>query len=1191
MTSAEAFAMMQDDDDREGDVFAGAADVNENHGIHYGNPNDPVDDEGPEEYVPMYDRQLNGVEKEAWDIMVAEEMAKMELEFKGQVDEDMQQQEIHKKDGRYGIYQQTGEQRLDIPPPASSNANLPKFGARGVPQQDNQSILEQMEYERAHPTIIAATRPPPKVSAPIGRVRTPQEQPATVLSGIGSTQLSAEQRKTKQRMLYEQAEVDRRQKEAYERQAAVGDEDYDPLGGGAVAVGPSPQKQVSVDRSYRVQPEQAGDNYSGSMDRLAATAASRGAPDLKRLKQEEYQAQLRKDHEQQQALKQADTGRTLQAHPPASPAPSARGHASSEAETMDQKRMQQQRYREQLQGQSSANAREKAAKAAEVQERRLQQARERDLQMLQAEENAERAALEAQHAERRRQEGERMHAVRMAAEEQQREDDEAMKKLQRQRQQQEAREAAEMGRVAPGTSALRLPMAETSELLRKRQQQEKYRELMERDMETARSLGSRAGPQYDPNNAYKQPGGDREKVREMQQDTAAKSSTDVFNGMGSYQSGKEDKDGRKRAQEAYVRALETDRQQTMPVLERVGLRHARDEPDIHVNLNIMSQNSAPIPRSGKAASIAEPGGGAAQAVFIGGQEQADEKALERKYKQTLYAQQLQDDALQKTIFSPRKAYVRNVEPEEDRFGNRGNNSGRSIGRRDNEADGYWPENQAGAGGLFANGLQSTGPKTRQTMKKASQSDHQEQLARDAEDRQRAKAMEAQRTQIENHRSARNIGRPSSEVGGRNGGVIGVDRAAPSPSPQTRVPMHQYSPSQPERTGFPVESQNITTAARHEESSRRRNDYVQQLQADKESPRIEESRFPLHEIKKREHFVGGYSGHRVAEMEGQEHGRNETSMRIGVATPELMQREKAKLDAYNEARLRDAEAKPIIAQRRVSPRRPDPAVQRAAEQAEQLRKLEATGASLTAPERELLDMYNMSLQLESMETERYHEYSQYNRQNSELNSGFDASAYGSERLTNAQQLGREEASDARAVKREQQQRYAESVEQARNLPAIEQSRVPLLQLRQEQEENHRASLPGASSILGRAGSAGAEGGKPQLSAREYQIQRANEHAKSLALEHAGRGNSHDNGKSTSQQFQQSRPNWGRSVGGGVTSFSISGAPPSYAPAAAMGFSQDERKKEYSELSPRSQGIARKGNTAAMKERLYNNPLGY
>jgi len=1182
MTSAQAFAMMDD----EGDVFAGAADVNEHHGIHYGNPNDPVDNE-PGDYVPMYDRKLVGEEKDAWDAMVAEEMAKMELEFKQQVDDDMTPQ-VHKKDGKYGIYQQTGEQRMNIP--AASNSDSGHFGARGVQPPNNSDILKQMEYDRAHPVTIAAGGPAP--GAPFRRVRTPQEGPATVLSAIGSTQLSTEQKKAKQRMLYEQAEIDRRQKEAYSQQASVGDNDYNPLGGGKFAVGPSPKKEVLVDRSYRGRPEPQGDNYSGSMDRLAAAAASRNAPDLKRMKQEEYQAQLRKDREQQAVVKgQQEQGRTLQPNPPPSPAPSARGHGG-EGDTMDEKRLQQQRYREQLQGQTSANAREKAAKSAEVQERRLQQQRDRDIQLMEAEETAERESYESEVAERRHKEELRMRALRAAAEEQEREEEEAMKKLHRRAQQQAAREAVANGRVPHGSASVHLPIAETSENFRKRQQQEKYRELMERDMQNARSLEPREGqgPVYDPNNAYKQPDGDREKVREMQQERMVQSSTDVFNGMGSYQSGKEDKDGRKRAQEAYVRALETDRNTSMPVLERVGLRQARAEPDIHVNLNIMGQNSAALPRSGKGASIAEPGGQSMQAIFTAGQEQVDEKTLEKRYKQAMYVQQLQDDALQQTIFSPRKTFIRKVEPEEDRFGNRGNNSGRRSGRG-GEGDGYWPENQAGAGGLFANGLQNTGPSTRQTLKKASQAEHQELLARDAEERQRAKAADAQRQQIENHRSARNIGRPSSEVGGRNGGFIGVDRAAEPPASQTRVPIRQYSPSHPERTGYPVESQHITTAARADESSRKRNEYVQQLQADKESPRIAESHFPLHEIKKRDNYVGGYSGQRVAELEGHDSGRHGTSMRIGVATPELARREKAKLDAYNEARQRDTDAKPILMQRRVSPRRPDPAVQRAQQQAEQLRKLEATGASLTGSERELLDMYNMSLQLESMESERHQEYSQYNRQNSELNAGFDASAYGSERLTKTQLLGREEATDARALKRQQQQMYAESVEQARNLPGIEQSRVPLLQLQREQQENHRASLPGASSVLGRAGSAGAEGGKPQLSAREYQIQRANEHSKTLAHEHAGRS-LNDSGKSTSQQFQQSRPNWGRSVGGGVTSFSISGAPPSYEPAAATGFGQEDRQaKQYSQLSPRSQGIARRGNPAALKERLYNNPLGY
>ena len=1172
MSSSQAFAML----DNEGDPY-------DSQDMRYGDADYPDN-----EYIPMYDRNLQGEEKAAWDAIVAEEMAKMELEFTKQLNDDSNvTPQLEKKDGKYGIYQQPEQHILDI---ESVSDNGKGFGSRSNRNHDNSATLEQLAYDRAHPIVIAIDKGSKANANNHRRVRTVQEDAnATILSGIGSSALTAEQKKLKQQALAAQAEQDRYEREIYNQQAAIGDEKH--ASSGDLSGAHSYQsKKPNIDRSYRAQPEQVGDNFSGGLDRLAASEHNRSAAELKQRRQEEYQAQLRSDEEMQRAFKHQQESRESQTVEKSSL--SARGNAV-DLNAIEQKRLQQQQYREQLQAQTSANAREKASKLAEVHERRMQQQRERDLEILKAEEEAEMESARRELLERQHQNLERQLAMREAAEKQAREENEALAKLERSARQQAAREAHEQGRSLTGQNYISLPMAETSENFQKRVRQQKYREAMERDMAVARSLQGRGEPPIDTN--YNRMGLPDEINKESivlkaPQETAQRRDADVFNGIGAYQSNKEDKDRRRDAQQAYVRALESDRQSKMPVSQRVGLRHLKDEPDHFVQENVLSKPSAPLPRSGLATSIAEPGN---RSLESGRSADPQENAMtEKRRQQAEYVKQLQADAQKPTIFSPRKPFVRAADVEEERLeAQRSDRSGRRSTRL-REPDGYWPDVQSGAGGLLANGLQSSGPITRQTIKKAAQNELQDQLARDAEQRAQAKALEQQRQQIENHRSARNIGRPNSEVGGPNGGFIGVERTSAAPA---RVPIRQYSPSQPERTGYPVESLDISTAFREAENTRKRNEYLAQLQADSATPRIAETHFPLHELRKRENLVGGASGALVAELQGSSESQG-TGIRIGLATPELKRREKDKLDAYNEARRRDADAKPVLAQRRVSPRRPDPAVQRAQQQAEQLRKLEATGAQLTNSERELLDMYNMSLELESMETERMREYSTYNRQREEYNAGFDASRMGSERLSNAQILGRDDGSEALTRKRQQQQEYVASVEAARNLPPIEQTRVPLLQLQKEQQEQHRASLPGASSVLGRAGSAGAEGSKAPLSARDYQIQRSNHHASTLAHEHAGYAPAAHGTVSDvmAQGYQKNLPNWGRSVGGGPSSFSISGAPPpniNGRGVPATGFTGNDIMQPEPPLSPRSTQIARKGNQAAMRERLYNNPLGY
>ena len=1191
MTADEAFAALDDEDapphqgvERfDDDIFSGAADINDDNGIHYGNPNDPVDND---KYVPMYDRNLSATEQQAWDALVKSEMEAMELEYKEEAEEQMKP--LERKDGKYGNYKQTGQVNLDIQQVSNAGVKSGGFGARKREDDSvsQQSSLDQCAYDRAHPVTIAATHgggAAHNVNANLRRVTTPQNPLAgTILSGIGSSQLSSAQKKQKQLQLYAQVERDRHEREMRIQQSPV----------------PADGRQVAVDRSYRAMPQAPGDDFSSSMDRLVASSVSRDDVDVKRRKQAEYHEQLRLDKENQQAITQRTAReqdqRILQAHPPADMKPSYAGRTDFPA-SPDDKRAAQAKYREQLKQQTSANEREKAVKQTEIQERRMQQQRDRDLETMRSEEDADIAERQQIELTRRQSEKERIFAVREAAEKLSRDEDAANARRKLETARQAAREKAESGGVLPGgTFQVSLPMAERAEHDKKLQLLGKNQK---KDEEVIRALQN-VSP-YDSNNAYRQADGDRARVRANEQDSFSSNSKDVFHGMGDYQKDKANKGLRKNAQEAYVRALKTDSQQEQIKNARVGLRQAREEPDYYVRDNVMDAVSSSLPRSGKASSMAEPNLKQSE-VGWGPTGTLDAHQQEKRRQQALYAKQLQDDKQQQTIFSPRKTFVRHVEEEDRSFSSRSSNTSLRSARQDRNDVGYWPESQSGAGGFFANGLQSMGPSTKQSMKKSSQIEFQDQLARDADVRGKAKEDEAQRQQIENHRSSRNIGRPNSDVGGRNGGFIGAERTEVANQP-ARGSLRQVSLSQPERTGFPFESQQISTAARAEENQSKRQDYLAKLQSDeieRSSPRAEQSRMPLNELKKREMLVGGYPDVRATGGLVGKHPE-ETGMRIGLSTADRQQSERRKLDAYNEARKSDENTKAIEQTRRVSPRRPEPAVKRAQQQAEQLRQLESTGARLTETERELLGMYNMSLQLESMSSETNSEYASYNRSRSEMNSNFDAAHMGSSRMANTRDARGNDAADAHARKRQQQRDYVDSVEQARNQPAITQTRVPLLQIRRDEEENHRASLPGASSILVRAGSAGAEESQAQLSARQYQIQRSNDQAAFNVQQQA-----HLNGSVAdvmAQGLHKNLPNWGRSVGGGVSSFSINGAAPNSAygsGAPATGFNKDgdnwgylQQQQEQQLLSPRSQRIARRGDPAALKDTLFNNPLGY
>jgi hypothetical protein len=198
-----------------------------------------------------------------------------------------------------------------------------------------------------------------------------------------------------------------------------------------------------------------------------------------------------------------------------------------------------------------------------------------------------------------------------------------------------------------------------------------------------------------------------------------------------------------------------------------------------------------------------------------------------------------------------------------------------------------------------------------------------------------------------------------------------------------------------------------------------------------------------------------------------------------------------------------------------------------------------------------------------------------------------------------------------------------------MPAIDNGRVPLLQIKKDQQfAGVAGALPlKAGSILARAGSAGTEGignnsgvrdsganiDVAPLSARAYQIQRANEAASMNSLinrrGYAGTGTDYSGAITDIMASGQhaNLPNWGRSVGGGVSSFSISGAssdPNPYmrgVPANNFELNQSQQQPQQpnggpsggpgGQLSPRSSRIARKGNQDHLRDRLYNNPLGY
>jgi hypothetical protein len=607
------------------DIFSGSADVNDNHGIHYGNPNDPIDDDdsyvpasviasggadgggddGSQPYVPMYDRNLQGEEKDAWDQLVKEEMKAMELQFSDQASKQTEEAalrrqyeieqsyasgsnnpagldeygghyggptEIHEKQGKYGIYQQTDEVKLNLPngTKAATNVTDQGFGQRGNgggggrdgPSIDRLERLQTMEYNKAHPTTIeVAKRAPPRMAS-IGRARTPVTEDDTVFNGIGKGEMSSNQKKLKQHEYMKQMNSDRIRRELYINQAAIGDGHGNGNGNGndnddmSMSMNTieyntgSPKRQIKIDRSYRTIPEAPGDNYTSTIDKLATNGGSGSTSNSnsnsnsnKRAKQLEYQESLKQDAIMRDKLKGDNTiisspslsssrgGQNLNSNSSRSvPYSPDRGVTPSLEQQVEQKRIKQQQYRLQLQQQSSVNEREKQVRLDEIRDRRLQQQRDADIEMIKQQEYDDKNEILKRNDIAKREQYEKEEYYKQIEKQKQYDEEEQLKKQKILYQQKLARDHLEngvSGTTYKASGNPTLPLHEKAELLVKKERQEKYKQEMDRDA----ALYGNKNMDIDIKDTISR----KEKMDAYVQ-SASTSTTDIFNGLGKSES-------------------------------------------------------------------------------------------------------------------------------------------------------------------------------------------------------------------------------------------------------------------------------------------------------------------------------------------------------------------------------------------------------------------------------------------------------------------------------------------------------------------------------------------------------------------------------------------------------------------------------------------------------------------------------